>query len=147
MRRNDTMVASAANNIALYRHGDRQKAPVRELLTASEWMKAMEPFPLSIRYHAANLAAHDWDVVLVGDRLLVACAWSGGHWFTSSGEREAISDAEWDRFYPPILDANSREYANGAYGDGKKRSYKLAITDNAASDIARTALKQDTPAS
>lgn len=88
--------------IPLYRHGDRDKTPVKELLTASSWMRAMEPFPLNVRYHAANLAAHNWDVVIVGDRLLVACAWSGGDWFSTTGERTAITEAEWDEFYPRV---------------------------------------------
>lgn len=88
------------------------------LVTADEWQKAMTGFADRARYDAANLAAHNWDVTLVGDRLLVTSAWSGGAWWNKAGEPTAITDAEFDSFYPVSTDS----YPRASRGhDGKKR--------------------------
>lgn len=87
---------------ALYTHGDRDKTPVRELLTREAWITAMAPFPTQERYHAANLAAHNWDVTLVGERLLISSLWGGGHWVSRDGSMSPTSAAEYEALYPLV---------------------------------------------
>lgn len=89
--------------LALSSSGDRDdRDAFREMLTREEWAVAMAPFPQRTRYHAANLAAHNWDVTLVGERLLITCPWSGGQWIDHAGQFTEITDAEYNQFYPRI---------------------------------------------
>jgi hypothetical protein len=117
----------------LYSQGEKYKTPFQQLLTREAWVTAMVQFPPEVRHHAANLAAHDWDVTLVGDRLLITAAHAGGHWLTKNGERSEITVEEWDALYPRVsYDTSSEEAlttwynATHAYDpdDGLGRSIK-----------------------
>lgn len=112
--------------------GDRDNRDAfHKMLTREEWRAAMAPFQQQTRYHAANLAAHNWDVTLVGDRLLITCPWSGGHWIDYAGQHTEITDAEYDQFYPRVRkdlttsDGRGRWYSAAQGYDSIKRQPKM----------------------
>jgi hypothetical protein len=93
--------------VRLYKHGQRYEMRKEHgnlwydrLTTSEAWQSAMSGFSDRVRYEAANLAAHNWDVTLIGERLLISCAWSGGRWYAKDGTSEPMSDADKDQFYP-----------------------------------------------
>ena len=70
--------------------------------TKKRWYQALKPFSLKAHYHAANLAAHNWDVLLIDDRILLFQTKYGGdagHWVNLDGSHEVVSSAEMDRLY------------------------------------------------
>lgn len=77
-----------------------------------EWEAIFAEYPAGIRYHAANLAAHNWDVVMVEGRIAVMCPWSGGDWIGKDGERVKLTDEELDAFYPRSDDPENDQYRN-----------------------------------
>jgi len=101
-------------------------------VTQDEWDGALAPFPKKTRWMAANLAAHNYDVVVVGDRLLIAAA-SGGAWFDHNGQQTDLTAAERDALYPKVPKpdyadhspgnlAFIKEYENASpMGDGSRR--------------------------
>lgn len=68
-------------------------------VTALEWATLLKDFPQRARWEAANLAAHNWDVTLIGDRLLFHCFWSEGVWWTKDGVRTKMTKAEQSTLY------------------------------------------------
>lgn len=44
-------------------------------VTKEQWSKLVAPFQDYVRYQAANLAAHGWDIVLLGDILFMGSSW------------------------------------------------------------------------
>jgi len=50
-------------------------------VTASEWAELLKDFPQRARHQAADLAAHNWDVAIVGGRLLIHTRWGTGKWW------------------------------------------------------------------
>lgn len=129
---------------ALYRRGDRDKfKPFIQLLTKEAWTSAMAMFPENVRHHAANLAGHNWDVTLIGERLLISCAWSGGHWVTKDGARTQISDEEFDQLYPQIdYKVDQKAWYNATYSGSVKRQPDIVL--EAASGIGAAA-SSETP--
>ena len=70
--------------------------------TKKRWYQALKPFSLKAHYHAANLAAHNWDVLLIGDRILLFQTKYGGdagHWVNLDGSHEVVSAAEMNLLY------------------------------------------------
>lgn len=82
-----------------------RKAEYNRSQGAEAWKTIVGQFPDRARYDAANLAAHNWDVAYVDGKLLIVCSWSGGHYWTTEGERIRLTDDEAKSFYP-----------NGGYG-------------------------------
>jgi len=96
--------------------GYEDKIPPEHKVEVSQetWDKAMEGFSECEKYHAANLAAHNWGVHLDGDRLICSSpdySWkkdgdADGHVLNkNSGKRIAISSEEANALYP-----DKREY-------------------------------------
>jgi hypothetical protein len=59
------------------------------------WWEVFRPFNANARYHAANLAAHNWDVLLVDGRVFL-CSYYGsrGHWLAEDFSRTDATDAD-----------------------------------------------------
>lgn len=85
--------------------------PRDHLVTREEWEALFAPFPPEARYHMANLAAHNWEIVYDGDRVAALTASQGGHWVNLAGERTEITPEEWDAFYPRA--DKSKRWTNG----------------------------------
>ncbi|QGZ14227.1 hypothetical protein PP940_gp105 [Rhizobium phage RL2RES] len=88
--------------------GDRE--PRIPVVSREEWARIFSEYPDHLRYHVANLAAHNWDVVMIEGRILVSCAWSGGHWIDKDGTRTDLTDEELDAFYPRFDDHEQKMY-------------------------------------
>lgn len=84
--------------------------PRDHLVTRDEWEALFSPFPANVRYHMANLAAHNWEIVYDGDRIAALTPTQGGHWMNLTGERTEITPEEWDAFYPRA-DASKRHWS------------------------------------
>jgi len=70
--------------------------------TKKRWYEALKPFSLKAHYHAANLAAHNWDVLLVADRIFLWQTKYGGkvgHWVTGDGSHEDATPDEMSALY------------------------------------------------
>lgn len=85
--------------------------PRDHLVTREEWEALFAPFPPNVRYHMANLAAHNWAIVHDGDRVAALSASQGGHWMNLAGERIDITPEELDGFYPRA--GADKRYNNG----------------------------------
>lgn len=70
-------------------------------VTAKEWAELLSGFPTRARHQAANLAAHNWDVAIVGDRLLISNRWGGGYWWDKGAEKSVRMTAEEDAALQP----------------------------------------------
>lgn len=70
-------------------------------VSQKEWSAIFSEYPDPIRYHAANLAAHNWYVVMVEGRIMIGHASSNScHWIDKDGSREPLSPEEKDTFFP-----------------------------------------------
>lgn len=78
-----------------------------------EWETIFAEYTSADRRHAANLAAHNWDVVMVEGRIAVMCPWSGGDWIGKDGERVELTAEELDAFYPRSMDPEKDRYRTG----------------------------------
>lgn len=93
-------------------------------VTASEWAELLKDFPRRVRHQAADLAAHNWDVAIVGDRLLIHNRWGGGKWWDKDTEEPtAMTEEEFLKMYERKLrtfeePSTSPDYA--ALFDGSK---------------------------
>jgi hypothetical protein len=85
----------------LNKHSDRKEDRLN-LVTREEWESSVAPFPASSRYSAANLAAHNWDVAIVGEYLLVSSYFTVGYWHDKNGYRLLVSDKEQEMLYPRV---------------------------------------------
>lgn len=85
--------------LLLNRHAQDNKRRM-ETVTKEQWTAAMDGFSPMARGRAANLAAHNWDVCLIGDRLLITSAWTGGFWVSQDGSEERIDAKLYDTLYP-----------------------------------------------
>jgi hypothetical protein len=66
------------------------------------WWQVFGPFETRAAYHAANLAAHDWDVLLVDGRVFLFQTRYGGdlgHWLNTDGTREDASHKQMRELY------------------------------------------------
>lgn len=70
-------------------------------VTAKEWAELLQEFSSRARHNAANLAAHNWDVAIVGDRLLISSRWGGGRWWSKGAEEGVRLTAEEDTALHP----------------------------------------------
>lgn len=100
----------------LYINVDRGQPRV-PVVSAKEWREIFAEYPDQLRYHAANLAAHNWDVVMINGRIMIASGWGGGHWIDKDGTRTDLTQAEMDSFYPRSSDPEDRYRAGFAYDD------------------------------
>lgn len=96
--------------------------PREYLVSQKEWAELFAPFPDQVRYHCANLAAHNWHVIHDGDRVACLAPTQGGQWWNLDGERTDMSDDEHDAFFPRADD--SERYSTGytAYWHKKDRN-------------------------
>lgn len=70
-------------------------------VTALEWSKALQDFTVRARHVAGNLAAHNWDVTIIGDRLLLHCHWGNGKWFDKGSDQPTpMTDTEQAALHP-----------------------------------------------
>ena len=70
--------------------------------TKRRWYEVLKPFSIMAHRHAANLAAHNWDTLLIGDRIFLFQTKYGGrcgHWLRHDGSREDATIAEMDAMY------------------------------------------------
>jgi hypothetical protein len=79
-------------------------------VTALEWSQALQDFTVRARHVAGNLAAHNWDVTVIGKRLLLHCHWGKGKWFDKGSdqptpmtddEQAALHHGDCDRYGVP----------------------------------------------
>ncbi len=70
-------------------------------VTAKEWSELLSGFPVRARHQAANLAAHNWDVAIVGDRLLISNRWGGGRWWDKDAAESVRITAQEDAALHP----------------------------------------------
>lgn len=91
---------------------------------AETWTRELARFPEAVRHRAANLAAHSHDITLVGDRLLISCAWYNSvkwpdtGWYSLDGTWTPITADEWDAIHPEVDRGGSNQ-------SGKQRSYTV----------------------
>lgn len=111
----------------LYANVDRGQPRV-PVVSRQEWAAIFSEYPDHLRYHAANLAAHNWDVVMIEGRILIASGWGGGHWIDKDGSRTELTSDEIDSFYPRSSDPDDRYRADFAYDDSIKSPRKRHIT-------------------
>lgn len=71
-----------------------------DVCTSEQFEQAISEFP-EARVEAANLAAHNWNVVVIGDRLLIS-AGSRGYWHTKDGKESKMTKADLDLYHPEI---------------------------------------------
>ena len=108
----------------------------QEFIDSDHWKRVMVEYPQQVRYHAANLAAHNWDVIDAGDRLLVTSPWSVGDWWYKDGSRVHLTDEEHDGFYPPFLKPDyrtaspeeMRRWGNATGTQTQRRDRKIVLT-------------------
>lgn len=91
------------------------------------WKRSGHPLGGNVRYDAANLAAHNWDVFKIGDQLLVSSAFSGGHWWDKAGNKETLLDEDYAALYPVT---DKRYGLGGTTGIDKKQ--RLVCVDHEA---------------
>ncbi|TCQ04075.1 hypothetical protein [Sphingomonas sp. PP-CC-3A-396] len=92
-------MSGAVLALARSRHGHSKD----DELDADTWARELASFPDRVRYEAANMAAHSWDVTLFRERVLVSCAWypaSYLFWYSKDGSKDAITPEELDQLYP-----------------------------------------------
>lgn len=84
------------------------KAP-EAACSPQRWAEVFASYQPRARYHAANLAAHNWDVLLVGGRAFL-CSYYGsrGHWLAPDCSLEDATDVEMTRLYAD-LEANPKK--------------------------------------
>lgn len=107
--------------LARSRHGEA-KDKERDSET---WSREISAFPSDVRHVAANLAAHSWDVTVVGDRLLISCAWysptsQGFH--DRNGVFTPLTKGEMDQLYPP---RENRYDGKSTRESGRWRTYTI----------------------
>ncbi|ASP64433.1 hypothetical protein [Sinorhizobium meliloti] len=90
--------------------------------TREEWETIFSEYTPVGRGRAANLAAHNWDVVQISGRILVACPWSGGFWLDKDGTETKLTVEEMDILYPRMTGAD--RYTNGATYDEDVKGYR-----------------------
>jgi len=71
--------------------------------TAQEWTAALSGYSGRARGHAANLAAHNWDVYLIDGRLFIDSIHSdtSGHWVSFEGDFTSATAEEHAALYEP----------------------------------------------
>ena len=80
----------------------------------ARWWEIFRPFDRRAQYHASNLAAHNWDVLLVGDRVFLWQTRYGGpvgHWLNPDGSREDATLKQQGALY---TQAKGRRFATSA---------------------------------
>lgn len=74
-------------------------------VTAKEWSELLKDFTVRARHTAGNLAAHNWDVTIIGDRLLLHSHWSKGKWFDKGSDTPIpMTDEEWAALHSGVPD-------------------------------------------
>lgn len=94
------------------------------VVSSKEWARIFSEYPAPLRYHAANLAAHNWDVAMINGRIVIASPWGGAHWIDKDGSREDLTEAEFDALYPLATDPNAQnggEYTRSGGGLRQRR--------------------------
>lgn len=90
------------------------------------WEREMAAFPQRVRSEAANLAAHSWDVTIIGERVLISCAWYRPEhqgFYHRDGNLTPLTAEEMDRLYPRTdFDRPSKRACNE---HGVWRSYTI----------------------
>jgi hypothetical protein len=83
--------------------------------TKQRWWEIFRGFTRRAADHAANLAAHNWDVLLVDDRVFLFQTRYGGslgHWLNHDATREDATEAEQAQLY----DAKERRFLRARSG-------------------------------
>lgn len=70
------------------------------VVSREEWEAIFSEYPSAERGYVANLAAHNWNVVMIDGRIVVSSAHSGGKWIDKDGTRTPLTPEEIDAFYP-----------------------------------------------
>jgi hypothetical protein len=68
------------------------------------WWEIFRSYSAKARSHAANLAAHNWDVLLIGGRVFLHQPKYGGpvgHWLSPDGTREDVTEGQMKALYAP----------------------------------------------
>jgi hypothetical protein len=75
---------------------NKDRKNFKDPVTAKEWSELLRDFTVGARYTAANLACHNWDVTIIGDRLLMHSHWSKGKWYDKGSDTPIpMTDEEW----------------------------------------------------
>lgn len=86
--------------------------------TPQRWTEALSGFSPRARAHAANLAAHNWDVLRVGaGRVLLVSYYGGGHWLnpdlsTANTVLEPATADELDALYDTSVHPKVRRFCD-----------------------------------
>jgi hypothetical protein len=59
--------------------------------TPERWREVFRDYSPRARAHAANLAGHNWDALLIGGRILLVSYYGGGHWLNQQFSLENSS--------------------------------------------------------
>lgn len=75
---------------------NKDRKSFKDPVTAKEWSELLKDFTVGARHTAANLACHNWDVTIIGDRLLMHSHWSKGKWYDKGSNTPIpMTDEEW----------------------------------------------------
>lgn len=97
------------------------------VVSRGEWESIFSQYPDHLRYHAANLAAHNWDVVMINGRIAIASPWGGAHWIDKDGSRVDLTSAEFDALYPIATDPNAQHGEEFTRSGGVLRHRKIHL--------------------
>ena len=125
----------------------------QDLVTREEWEALFAPFPASVRYHMANLAAHNWHIIHDGDRVAALSPSNyHGHWMYLDGSRVEMSREEENQFFPVADDRHrySDAYSTVWAGKAPDGSYRPPVIRQRAivmpsGDTARTQSPESKP--
>lgn len=111
--------------LARSRHGNAKN----QERDAETWTRELAAFPDRVRYNAANLAAHSWDVTIVDDRVLISCCWydpgqQGYH--DLEGNQTDLTEEEMDILYPRAVEADQR-WPRASIQSGVWRYHTIAL--------------------
>jgi len=97
------------------------------VVSQKEWAQIFSEYPANLRYHAANLAAHNWDVAMINGRIVIASPWGGAHWIDKDGSREDLTEAEFDALYPLATDPDAQNGGEYTRSGGVLRHRKIVL--------------------
>lgn len=79
--------------------------------TPADWEIALDGFDQNARYHAANMAAHGWNVLWFGESILI-CGPGNGTYYNKDGSRRPQTIIEHETLFPRILSDEVRSHDN-----------------------------------
>jgi len=96
------------------------------LIERDEWEALVSSFSPRARGDAANMAAHNYDVAMVGDRILISTPYGAAVWVDKDGNRTEVPKDDYDRLYDIIEDQTHPDWSsyNVTMQSGPFRRYR-----------------------